>query len=87
MNGGIQTDTVWTVSNYKGIVGPSKITNDDIFQISGDQRPINYEFSYGNYLNISDCSVRKLDGVTVHCGSHANPEQALFKLKVCGKLI
>ena len=87
MNGGVQTDTVWTVRNYNGIAGPSKITNDNIFQISGDQRPTSYELNYGNYLNINNCSVKQLDGVIVHCGSHANPEQALFKLKVCGKLI
>ena len=89
-NEGIQTDTVWSVYNYKGIEGPQTITNDEVFQISGDQRPTSFdsaEFSYGNNLDIRNCSMKELDEVTVHCGSHVNPEQALFQFKVCGKLI
>ena len=89
MNEDVQTDTMWTVRNYMGIAGRQKITNDKIFQISGDKRPTTSEseFNYGNYLNISDCSARELDGVTALCGSHLNREQVLFNFKVCGKFI
>lgn len=88
-NEGIQTDTVWTVRNYNGVTGPLKITNDEIFQISGDRRPTasESELNYGNYLSISDCSVRKLNEVTVHCGSYTNPNQTLIEFIVCGKPI
>ena len=86
-NGDTQTDTVWSVENYKGIEGLQTITNDEIFQISGDQCPTNSEFNHGNYLGIRNCSVIGLEGVTVHCGSHSNPKQALVKFKVCGKLL
>ena len=86
-NGDTQTDTVWSVDNYKGKEGLQTITNDEIFQISGDQCQTNSEFNHGNYLGIRNCSVIGLDRVTVHCGSHANPKQALVKFKVCGKLL
>ena len=54
--------------------------------ISGDYRP-GSQSHYSNQLNITDCSLRELDGVTVSCGSQNNPKQAFFVLKVCGELI
>ena len=83
-NDGIQTDTVWSHKNYKGEMNPQKIIEDDIFQISGDSRPLSSK-TYENYLNISDCALKELDGVTVYCGSHMEPYQANFMFKVCGE--
>lgn len=91
MNKDIQTDTVWSIENYtlSRITGCQAITSNEIFQISGDQRPTSSdsEFNYGNHLSVSDCSLKELNGSAVHCGSHANPKQVLFEFKVCGKLI
>lgn len=80
-NNGTQTDTVWSFKN--GLAESEKIIGG---HISGDYRP-GSQSHYSNHLQITDCSLRELDGVTVYCGSQNNPKQAFFELKVCGELI
>lgn len=87
MNGGVQTDTVWSVENYNGVRTLERITDNEIFQISGEKRQICSEESecnlnYGNYLTIS---VEQLNGTTIHCGSHLNRSQTSVKIVFCGK--
>ena len=81
----IQTDTVWSYKN--GSAKLLKVNGDhNIFYIYGNYRPKS-QSHYSNHLQIKDCSVWELDGITLYCGSHANLEQAFFNLKVCGELI
>ena len=83
---GTQTDTVWSIENYLGRAELQVITSNDIFEISGNQRPLSESHNYGNRLKIHDCSSIELNGTILYCGSHVNPKQALFYLKVCGML-
>ena len=86
----IQTDTVWSIEGYKAAEESiQNITNDEIFQVSGNQRAFlsASNTTYGNHLNILDCSVRDLNGTTVYCGSYVNPKQASFNFTVCGELM
>ena len=85
-NDGTQTDTVWSIENYKGRREHQILTNDGIFTISGDQRRALSELNYGNYLNINNRSSKELNGAVVYCGSHENPKQSHFEFKVCGML-
>ena len=85
-NNGTQTDTVWSIEKYKGKGERQILTNQEMFTISGDQHPALPESNYGNYLNISNCSPKELNGTVVYCGSHENPEQRRFEFKVCGML-
>ena len=87
-NNGTQTDTVWSIENYKGARVRHTLTNynDEIFTISGDHRRVLPESNYGNHLNISECSSKELNGAVVYCGSHENPQQRHFEFKVCGTL-
>ena len=80
-NNGTQTDTVWNFKN--GSAESEKIIGG---HVSGDYRP-GSQSHYSNRLNITDCSLRELNGVNVSCGSQNNPKQAFFELKVCGELI
>ena len=85
-NNGTQTDTVWSTKNYKGKRERQTLTDDEMFTISGDQRPALPESNYGNYLSIRNCSSKELNGTVVYCGSHEHPEQRHFEFKVCGML-
>ena len=77
-----QTDTVWSIENYMGKSKHQITSNNVMFTISGEKRPLS-ELDYGNRLKIHNCS---LNGTTIFCGSHKNPEQILFKFEVCGML-
>ena len=84
-NDGTQTDTVWSIENYMG-KRKLPVVPDDKFEISGDQRPLP-ELNYGNHLKIHNCSSKKLNGTILYCGSHENPQQRRFEIKVCGMLL
>ena len=83
-NNDTQTDTVWSIENYMGRTEHQTLTNDEMFTVSGDQRPALPESNYGNHLNINNCSSKELNGAVVYCGSYENPKQSCFKVKVCG---
>ena len=88
MNGGVQTDTVWSVENYNGVRTLQRITDNEIFHISGEKRQICSEESecnlnYGNDLTI--ISVEQLNDTTIHCGSHLNRSQTSVEIVLCGK--
>ena len=90
MNDNIQTDTVWSIENYKGIKARQNIMNDDTFQISRVQHNLadsDSVFNYGSSLKIPDCSLNDLDGARIHCGSYADPTQVHFEIKICGKCL
>ena len=76
---------MWSIKNYLGKTELRVITNDDMFEISGDKRPQS-KSHYGNHLKIHDCSFKKLNETMLYCGSHVNPEEIFFYLKVCGML-
>ena len=87
MNGDVQTDTVWSIT-YKGSEKIQIVHNDELFKVSGDRRQSSSEFNfnYGNYFDIIDCSVKELDGAVISCGSYANRSQVnVSMLFVCGK--
>ena len=89
MNGDIQTDTVWSVT-YKGSEQIQIVHYDELFKISGDRRQSSSEFNfnYGNYLDIINSSVKELDEAVISCGSYVNPSQAnVSMLFVFGKYI
>ena len=83
-NDDTQTDTVWSIENYKGR-GEHQPVPDGVFEISGDWRNL-ADLNYGNHLNINNCSSRELNGTVIYCGSHENPKQSRFEFKVCGML-
>lgn len=90
LNGVVQTDTVWSVENYNGTRTLERITDKEIFQISGERRQSCSEESecnlnYGNYLTI--VSVEQLNDTTIHCGSHLNRSQTSVKVLVSGKYL
>ena len=86
-NNGTQTDTVWSIENYMGKSERHTATDldDEMFAISGDQRPLS-ESNYSNHLKISNYSSKELNGTVVYCGSYENPKQSQFEFKVCGML-
>ena len=89
MNYDVQTDTVWSIT-YKGSEQIQIVHDDDLFKISGDRRQSSSEsnFNYGNYLDIIDCSVEKLDGAVISCGSYVNRSQVdVSMLFVCGRFL
>ena len=80
--GDIQTDTAWTVDNYKG----NTIVHEDIanfggFRIHGEKMAIGE-----NLMDISGEVMKDLNGTTVYCGSHTNRYQAKFDIHTCGRL-
>ena len=87
MNGDVQTDTVWSI-RYKDSEQIQIVLNDELFKVSGDRCQSSSEsnFNYRNYLDIIDCSVEKLDGAVISCGSYVNRSQVVVSmLFVCGK--
>ena len=72
---GVQTDTVWSPDVVKS-------------HISGDGHRVSAacDSTYGNHMNVSAESMKKLNGVNVSCGSHVEPYQATFEFHICGKI-
>ena len=85
-NNSTQTDTVWSIENYMGRREHQSLINDEMFTISGSRRSALLESNYGNYLKITNCSSKELNGSVVYCGSYGNPQQRRFEFKICSKL-
>ena len=78
---------MWSVT-YSDVKQLKRIQDDKLFKLSGDRRQstLEFNFNYGNILEIIDCSVKELDGAVIYCGSFDNPYQEIIaKLFVCGK--
>lgn len=84
---GIQVRTQWRVANLRGSgAGLQLITKDfvpELFMISGEPGPT---FTFGNQLIISNLT-SELDGVTVYCGTNAEPQKANFVVRLYRKLV
>ena len=84
--GDIQTDTAWTIDNYKGntIVHKKDIASFGGFKIYGEEHKRNKDLC-DNLMDIRGDVLKDLNGTTVHCGSYMNRYQAKFEFHTCGK--
>ena len=82
---GIRISTQWTLVHFRGSAASVTINNaaPELFSFSGDPVP-GFNYTYENSLTVLNLT-SDLDGVTVYCGTGAQPRQANFTLKIYRK--